>query len=69
MDKPNDYNGGELVVVSVTFLALTYMSVLLRCFVRIQITRSFSADDWFMVIAQVNPPAHVPFGKGKLITV
>jgi hypothetical protein len=69
MDKSNDYNGGELVVVSVTFLALTYMSVLLRCFVRIWITRSFSADDWLMVIAQVHPSAHVPFRKGKLITV
>jgi hypothetical protein len=49
----DDYNGGQLVVVAVIFLVLTYISVFLRFFVRLVITKSFSADDWLMLAAQV----------------
>jgi hypothetical protein len=49
----DDYNGGQLVAVSVVFLVITYISVLLRFFVRLVITKSFQLDDWLMVAAQV----------------
>ena len=56
MANDDDYNGLDIVVVSITFLVLTYIAVLLRCFVRIQINRAFTTDDWFMLIAQVRAP-------------
>ena len=52
-NSDDDYNGGQLVVVAVIFLVLTYISVFLRFFVRLVITKSFSADDWLMLAAQV----------------
>jgi hypothetical protein len=52
-NSDDDYNGGQLVVVAVIFLVLTYLSVFLRFFVRLVITKSFSADDWLMLAAQV----------------
>jgi hypothetical protein len=49
-----EYNGEQLVVVAVIFLAITWISVLLRVFVRLQITNSFQTDDWLMSVAQVS---------------
>ena len=48
-----DYNGYQLVAVATTFLVLTYISVAVRCFVRIRITRAFAADDWLMLVSQL----------------
>lgn len=48
-----DYNGGQLVAVAAVFLTITSISVLLRVFVRTQITKSFQIDDWLMSISQV----------------
>ena len=48
------YNGGQLVTVSAVFLAITWISVLLRVFVRLQITKSFQAEDWLMSVSQVS---------------
>lgn len=53
MADPMDYNGEQLFVVSVLFLALTYVAVGLRVFVRIFITQSFLWDDLCMLVAQV----------------
>ena len=54
MENYSDYNGKVLVAVSITFLCLTYVSILLRCYVRIRMTKAFSVDDWFLLIAQVS---------------
>ena len=51
--NPDDYNGAQLVVVSILFLVLSFVSVGLRFFVRILILKSFQWDDWLMLIAQV----------------
>src|SRR4051794_17156751 len=48
-----DLSIDELMLVSIVFLAITYLAVFLRCFVRIGITKSFTADDWFLILAQV----------------
>lgn len=55
VNSDSDYNGGQLVAISVIFLVLTYLSVLLRFFVRLFITKSFQIDDWLMLAAQVRP--------------
>ena len=47
------YNGGALVGTAVSFLALTYLSVGLRTYVRAFLTKCFLADDWLMLAAQV----------------
>jgi Fungal rhodopsin domain len=52
-DSLTEYNGYQLVAVVITFLVLTYISVGLRCFVRIRITRAFAIDDWLMLVAQL----------------
>jgi hypothetical protein len=51
--NPNDYNGGELVVVSVIFLSLTAVAVLLRFYTRVFVTKSFQLDDWLMLVSLV----------------
>ncbi|KAL3422852.1 integral membrane family protein [Phlyctema vagabunda] len=48
-----EYNGDELVIVCIVLLALTYLSVGLRCFVRVKLMNAFMADDWFMVVSQI----------------
>lgn len=49
----SEYNGASLVATAVTFLALSWISVLLRIYVRAFMTNCFQLDDWFMVIGQV----------------
>lgn len=49
----NEYNGTSLVATAITFLTLSWISVLLRIYVRAFMTRFFQLDDWFMLIAQV----------------
>jgi len=52
--RAEDYNGSDLVAVAITFLALTYVFIFVRIFVRLRIMRAFWADDWFLLMAQVN---------------
>lgn len=59
MGNGDDYNGNQLIGVCAAFLVFTYVSVILRCFVRIRITRAFSIDDWFMVTAQVSETGNI----------
>jgi hypothetical protein len=59
-----EYNGADIVAVSVVFLALTYLAVPLRCFVRIWITEAFKADDWLLIMAQVREFAVVLDAQG-----
>lgn len=47
------YNGGPLVGTAVSFLALTFVSVGLRTYVRAYLTKGFLLDDWLMLAAQV----------------
>lgn len=49
----SEYNGAPLVATAVTFLALSWISVLLRIYVRAFMTNHFQLDDWFMLIGQV----------------
>ncbi len=53
MADPNENNSTALLAVSIALLVLTYVSVALRTYVRVTLTKSFQADDWLMLIAQV----------------
>ncbi|KAF9869481.1 hypothetical protein CkaCkLH20_13078 [Colletotrichum karsti] len=45
-------NGTALVATAVTFLILSWFSVILRVYVRAFMTKGFQADDWLMLVAQ-----------------
>jgi hypothetical protein len=49
----DESNGHALVVTAAIFLALSWISVLLRGYVRAIMTRSFQLDDWLMLASQV----------------
>ncbi len=49
----DEYNGTPLKVAACTFLALTYVSVGLRTYVRSVLTQSFQTDDWLMLVSLV----------------
>ncbi len=46
-------NSSALIGTAVAFLALTYVSVALRTYVRASLTRNFQVDDWLMLASQV----------------
>jgi hypothetical protein len=48
-----DYNGDSLLVTAAVFLGLSWISVLLRTYTRLVVTKSFQLDDWFMLASQV----------------
>ncbi|KXJ92992.1 hypothetical protein Micbo1qcDRAFT_232643 [Microdochium bolleyi] len=47
-------NASALVVTAYVMLALTWISVILRTYVRGFLTKGFLADDWWMLAAQAN---------------
>ena len=61
-------NGAPLVNTAAAFLALTWVSVLLRTYVR-AIMLNFQTDDWFMVIAQVCTPTTVDYAILPWLTI
>lgn len=46
--------GPQLAGVAITMLTLACVSMALRGYVRIRITKAFGIDDWFMVAATVS---------------
>jgi hypothetical protein len=53
MGSSQDNRGPEITALMVTFLVLTIISVSLRFFVRIRITKEFKGDDWLMGVSLV----------------
>lgn len=49
----NEYNGDSLLATAAVFLALSWISVILRTYTRAVLTKSFQLDDWFMLASQV----------------
>lgn len=54
MADSRDNRGPELAAVTCFFLGVSWLFVLLRCFVRAKITNSFQMDDWLMVCSVVS---------------
>ncbi|KAI0166964.1 hypothetical protein GGR52DRAFT_584821 [Hypoxylon sp. FL1284] len=53
-NAPIDSNGGALVATAIAMLTFSWLSVLLRSFVRAKLTNGFQWDDWIMLVAQAN---------------
>jgi hypothetical protein len=49
----SDYRGPDIKAVAILFLILTWISVSLRCYVRIFMTKLFRVDDWLAVATLV----------------
>ena len=62
-------NGGPLVATAIIFMALSWVSVLLRCYVRVHLTKNFQLDDAFMLISQVCPPYMNSTSQGDKLTI
>jgi hypothetical protein len=45
--------GPSIVAVDAVFLALSSISVLLRCYCRLYVIRKFAIDDWFALLSWV----------------
>ena len=43
----------QIFVVTIIFLGISFISVCLRCFVRLKLVKAFGWDDIFMVFAMV----------------
>lgn len=48
-------NAPQIVSITAAFFALAAIVVLLRCYVRIAMLKTFGADDYVMVLAMVMP--------------
>jgi hypothetical protein len=49
-----DNRGPELLAVCSLFVAMAFVSVALRCYVRLRLVKAFGWDDGFMVLALVS---------------
>ncbi|KAM0272182.1 hypothetical protein ACHAQH_008832 [Verticillium albo-atrum] len=52
VDLAEDH-GGVLVATAISFLILSWISVILRTYVRAILTKAYQADDWLMLVAQL----------------
>lgn len=63
-----DGKSETILITTAFFVAISFVTVCLRCFVRLRITRAFGWDDWVMVFAMVSR-AYMPivgFGSWRL---
>jgi hypothetical protein len=58
MTVPIADRGRQVLGVAGLFLALSTLTIILRCYCRALVVKSFGLDDWFAVIAWVSllPP-------------
>lgn len=56
----DQYNGRDLLITLTVFQVFTWISVALRTYVRIVLTKNFQNDDWFMLVSQVCGLALLP---------
>jgi hypothetical protein len=45
--------GPQVMAVAILFLILTWALTMLRCYVRVSMTRLFRSDDWFALVTLV----------------
>jgi len=58
MASASENRGPELMAVMVAFFTASFVSCLLRLYVRTFIVRALKPDDWFMTLAMVRLPAN-----------
>jgi hypothetical protein len=52
-NAPTDSNGAGLLIAAAVTLTIAWISVALRTYVRVHMTRSFQVDDWVMLAGLV----------------
>lgn len=63
-------NAGHLVAQAATLCAIALSTVLLRCYARVAVLKSFGYDDWTMLLAMViNPTTRAAFSLTNLVPV
>ncbi len=50
---PKDVRGPQLLIITFVLFPIALISVALRTFTRLYISKSFGADDWFLLVAVV----------------
>lgn len=50
----NEYNGGSLIATCISLLVTSWIAVGLRSYTRVVLMKSYQADDWLMLVAQVS---------------
>lgn len=61
-----EYNGAPLLATAAVFLALSWISVILRTYTRAILMKSFQLDDWFMLASQVCHAGYVQCCRDRL---
>lgn len=56
-----EYNGGSLIATCISLLITSWIAVGLRSYTRVVLMKSYQADDWLMLIAQVGLPMRREF--------
>ena len=49
----SEYYGDQIRRVTLAFLILTWITLLIRCWIRLRLLKAFRADDKVMIVAQV----------------
>lgn len=49
-----EYNGGSLIAACTVLLIMSWFAVGLRSYTRVFLMKSYQADDWLMLVAQVS---------------
>jgi hypothetical protein len=52
-----EYNGDSIVITCVVLLVTSWIAVALRSYTRVVLMKSYQADDWLMLVAQVSTNA------------
>lgn len=55
-------NGETIIAVTAVFLAISFVAVCLRCFVRLRIVKAFGWDDGAMLLAMVGTINYQHYG-------
>lgn len=54
MGTVEDHQNGAIIAVAATFMTIAFITVALRCYVRLRLVKAFGWDDTSMVVAMVN---------------
>lgn len=54
MGSVEDHQNEAIIAVAATFMTLAFITVALRCYVRLRLVKAFGWDDGSMVVAMVS---------------
>lgn len=54
MSSQEDHQNHAIIAVAATFMTIAFITVVLRCYVRLRLVKAFGWDDGSMVVAMVS---------------